>query len=54
MKYLISLVLLGLAGVEYYHHVADAHGPGAKTCIAPQARADEARDILMQHLRGHH
>jgi len=54
MKYLILFVLLGLAGVEYYHHVADAHGNNALTCLTPQAKADEARDMLLQHLRGHH
>lgn len=54
MKYLIALSLLGLAGVEYYHHVADAHGSTGLMCSATYSKADEARDMLFQHLRGHH
>lgn len=54
MKYLLLLALIALAGVEYLHHVADNHMSGAPVCTDPQARKQEARELLRQHLYSHH
>lgn len=53
MKYLLLLALLALAGVEYFHHVADSHMAGAPVCMDPQAKKQDARDLLLQHLHSH-
>jgi hypothetical protein len=53
MKYLLLLVLLGLAGVEYFHHVADGHGAGTVICADPRTQSQEARELLRDHLRSH-
>lgn len=53
MKYLLLLVLLGLAGVEYFHHLADGHGTGAAVCADEQTKAHDARELLRDHLRSH-
>jgi hypothetical protein len=53
MKYLLILLLAGLAGVEYVHHLSDPHALSAMSCITPPAKLDNARDLLRQHLHNH-
>jgi hypothetical protein len=53
MKYLLILVLAGLAGVEYVHHRSDSHALNAIGCITPPAKLDNARDLLRQDLHKH-
>jgi hypothetical protein len=52
-KFLLFLLLAGLAGVEYFHHRSSGHSHSAATHTAPHAKADEARDMLRRHLYGH-
>jgi hypothetical protein len=53
MKYLLIVLLAGLAGVEYVHHVSNPHALSAISCITPPAKLDNARDLLRQHLHKH-
>ncbi len=57
MKYLLLLLLLGLAGVEYFHHVADGHagghGKGEVVCKDPETKSRDARELLRHHMYGH-
>jgi hypothetical protein len=54
MKYLlVALLLVAIAGLEFFHmHSADA-ASDALACMAPQARSDAIRDMLLAHLRSH-
>ena len=57
MKYLILVVLLCLAAVEYWHHRMDGHSHGAPAATAasatPEAKKEAARELYRQHMRGH-
>ena len=53
MKYLLILLVIGLAAVEYFHHHSAGHASHAPTDAAPQAKAEAAREMLRQHLHGH-
>jgi hypothetical protein len=53
MKYLLLVLLLGLAGVEYFHHVADGHASRGVICADPQAQSQDARELLRHHLHSH-
>jgi hypothetical protein len=54
MKYLLILLLLAcLAVVEYFHHRSHDHATDAKAHTAPQAKSEQARELLRQHLYGH-
>jgi DNA-binding GntR family transcriptional regulator len=52
-KYLLILLLVCLAAVEYFHHRSEGHAHHALTDAAPQAKGDAAREMLRQHLYGH-
>lgn len=53
MRYLLFLLLAGLASVEYFHHLADGHTLDEISCTTPQAKLEGARDMLRQHLHNH-
>jgi hypothetical protein len=53
MKYLLILLLVCLAAVEYFHHRSEGHASHALTDTTPQAKAEGAREMLRQHLYGH-
>ena len=51
MKYLLALLLIGLAALEFFYQLSAAPAPGVSAPADPQARrAGE----LQQHLHGHH
>ena len=57
MKYLLFVILLCLAGLEYFHHLSLGHThhenihTNAQT--APEAKVEHARDMFRQHLYRH-
>lgn len=55
MKYLLPLLLLGLAALEFFHHVHDGHAQDAIICTDPQdaAQRERARALFQQHLQSH-
>lgn len=57
MKYLLIVVLLCLAAVEYWHHRMDGHSHGAPAATVasptPEAKKAEALELYRQHMRGH-
>ncbi len=53
MKVLLFLVLVGLAAVEYFHHRSHDHQHDAPASTGQQAKMDNARELLRQHLRSH-
>lgn len=55
MKYLVMLLLIGLAVLEFFHHLHDSHAPDALTCAEPQATQERqrARELLQHHLYSH-
>ena len=57
MKYLLFVILLCLAGLEYFHHLSLGHthheSTSTNTQTAPEAKAEQARDMFHQHLYRH-
>jgi hypothetical protein len=53
MKYLLITLVACLAVVEYFHHRSHDHAPDAMAHAAPQAKSEQARELLRQHLYGH-
>jgi len=57
MKYLLFVILLCLAGLEYFHHLSSGHTHHESTRIdaqtAPEAKGERARDMFHQHLYRH-
>ena len=54
MKYLlIGLVLVSIAGVEFYHVLSSDGGSGATLCTAQDEKAASIRDMLFSHFRNH-
>ena len=53
MKYLLMLLLVCLAVVEFFHHRSTGHAHHELTDAEPHAKAEAAREMLRQHLYGH-
>lgn len=54
MKYLlIVLFLASIASLEFFHVLSSDAVPSAAMCMAPDAKADEIRDRLLDHLKSH-
>lgn len=53
MKYLLIVLLIGLAGLEFAHELWSADSPAAQVCTAPDAKLDVVTDTLRLHLDGH-
>lgn len=50
MKYLLALLLIGLAALEFFYHLSAGPAPEVTAPADPQA----GRGGLQQHLHGHH
>lgn len=55
MKYLLILLLIGLAALEFTHQLSNGHALDALTCAEPQAQPQSQRtgERLRQHLHSH-
>jgi len=57
MKYLLFVILLCLAGLEYFHHLSQGHthheNISTNAQAAPEAKVEYARDMFRQHLYRH-
>jgi hypothetical protein len=54
MKYVwIGALLASLGGAEFLHELWRGEAPGAGMCVAPEARDEALRDVLVVHLRSH-
>jgi hypothetical protein len=55
MKYLLILVLIGLAALEFFHQLSNNHALEALTCAEPRALQQEQRagERLRQHPHSH-
>ena len=54
MRYvLVAAILASIAGIEYLYTLASAEAPGAAVCLAPEGKAAEIRDAVLNHLQSH-
>lgn len=54
MKYLtVALLIVLIAGLEYFHVFSADHAPEAQVCLAPQGKLEAMREMLLLHLGGH-
>lgn len=51
MKYLLILLLIGLAALEFFHQLSNDQSLDALTCAEPQSH--RAGERLRQHLHNH-
>ena len=53
MKFLLILLLVCLAGLEYFHHRSHGHAQHENPAATPEAKAEKARELLRQHRYSH-
>lgn len=53
MKYLLVLIVAGLAGLEFYHEYTSHDGPPLAMCTAADGSANLLGDLLREHLLNH-
>lgn len=53
MKYLLILLLVGFAALEFFHHLSDQHAINNAVCVDPALQSQAARELLREHLRSH-
>jgi hypothetical protein len=54
MKYFLILLVAALAAVEFAFHMMQDHTHHDSAQSATHDKAQRARDLLQQHLQGHH
>lgn len=54
VKYLAAgVILAAIVGLEVAHELAQAEGPDALRCVAPDAQQEVLRESLLLHLKSH-
>jgi hypothetical protein len=54
MKYVwVGVVLVAIAGVEFFHEIRTGGGVGAAACVAPELQQGALREALLLHLKAH-